>query len=375
MSKKVVVLGTGLAGNAIAIDLAKKYHTTAVDISTKSFAKLQEHNVQTILEDLSDQYEMARLIKEYDLVIGALPGQMGYKTLKTVIGAGKNMVDISFMPEDFMTLDKLAKKNNVTAVVDCGVAPGMSNLILGYHNARMKVESYICYGGGLPHKREWPFEYKVVFSPIDVIQEYTRPARYVESGKLVIKDALSDIEHVDFEQIGTLEAWNSDGLRSLLITMKIPNMIEKTLRYPGTTQNIKVLRDTGFFSKEEIVVRGIKIKPIDVTSKILFPKWQMEPGEGDFTVLKIIISGTEDGKQKEYIYELYDSFDTETNTLSMARTTGYTCTAVADLILQEKYNDPGISPPEYLGAKEGNFEAVMEYLKGRGVNYTVSSRK
>jgi len=297
---------------------------------------------------------------------------MGYKTLKKVIQTGKDIVDISFMPEDFMTLDKLAKEHQVTAVVDCGIAPGMGNLILGYHNENMKVDSSTCYVGGLPQKREWPFEYKAVFSPIDVIEEYTRPARYVENGHLVTRDALSDIELIDFPGIGTLEAWNSDGLRSLLLTMKIPNMIEKTLRYPGTTQNIKVLRETGFFSTEEIVVRGIKIKPIDVTSEILFPKWQLEPGEGDFTVMKLIISGTEDGKKKTYTYNLYDTYDPATHTLSMARTTGFTCTAVADLILQGKYNQPGISPPEYVGARKGNFEAVIEYLKERGVNYEVT---
>ena len=375
MSKKVIVLGTGLVGNAIAIDLAKKYETSAVDISTKHFAKLQQHKVQTIMEDLSDHYEMARLISDYDLVIGALPGHMGYKTLKTVIEAGKDVVDISFMREDFMVLDKLAKKHQVTAVVDCGVAPGMGNLILGYHNANMKVHSFTCYGGGLPQKRAWPFEYMAVFSPSDVIEEYIRPARYVENGHLVTRDALSDIELVEFENVGTLEAWNSDGLRSLLITMKIPNMIEKTLRYPGTTQNIKVLRETGFFSKNEIVVKGIRIKPIDLTSHLLFPKWQLKPGEGDFTVIKLIISGEENDKHIEYTYELFDTYDPDTDTLSMARTTGYTCTAVADLILQGKYNEPGISPPEYVGAKEGNYEAVMEYLKERGVIYKVDSRQ
>jgi lysine 6-dehydrogenase len=375
MPKKVIVLGTGLVGNAIAIDLAKKYDTSAVDISTKYFARLQEHNVKTLLEDLSDLYEMSRLIADYDLVIGALPGHMGYKTLKKVIETGKNIVDISFMPEDFMTLDHLAKKNKITAVVDCGVAPGMGNLILGYHNSKMKVDSFTCYVGGLPIRREWPFEYKAVFSPIDVIEEYMRPARYVEKGHLVVKDALSDIELIDFKQIGTLEAWNSDGLRSLLITMEIPNMIEKTLRYPGTTQNIKILRETGFFSHEEIEVRGVKIKPIDVTSQVLFPKWQLQPGEGDFTIMRIIISGEQDGKKLKYVYELYDSFDADTDTLSMARTTGYTCTAVANLILQDKYKEHGISPPEYVGAKEGNYEAVMAYLRERGVNYEVRSRQ
>ncbi len=148
--------------------------------------------------------------------------------MKAVIEAGKNMVDISFMPEDFFELDKFAKQHNVVVVAYCGVAPGMGNIILGHHHTCMEVKSYECLVGGLPVTREWPYEYKAVFSPIDVIEEYTRPARYIQNYVMVTKEALSDPELVHFDGVGTLESWNSDGLRSLMFTMKnIPNMIEK----------------------------------------------------------------------------------------------------------------------------------------------------
>lgn len=371
MSKTIIVLGCGLVGKAIALDLSSRYETTSADLKTENFEILKKSGIQTIQSDLSDQDRIEHLISGYDLVIGALPGNLGFQTLETAIRTGKNIVDISFMPEDYLKLNNLARSNGVTAVVDCGVAPGMSNIILGYFHKKMKINSFRCYVGGLPLVREWPYQYKAVFSPIDVIEEYTRPARYMAHGQIITKEALSDIEIIDFESVGILEAWNSDGLRSLLKTIDIPNMIEKTLRFPGTTDYLRVLRDTGFFSYQEVDINGKKIRPIDLTAKLLFPIWKMKPGEGDFTVMRIIITGIENGEYREYVCDLYDQFNPETDVLSMARTTGYTCTAVADLILSEGFVSPGICPPEYIGYEEKNYSYVMEYLRKRSVIYKI----
>jgi saccharopine dehydrogenase-like NADP-dependent oxidoreductase len=251
----------------------------------------------------------------------------------------------------------------------------MGNIILGYHNKRMKISSYECLVGGLPIVREWPYEYKAVFSPIDVIEEYIRPARYVQNGVVVTKEALSDPELVHFDEVGTLESWNSDGLRSLIKTMpNIPNMIEKTLRYPGCIEYLRVLRDTGFFSYEEIDIKGHKIKPIDVTAKLLFPKWKLQPGEEEFTIMRIKIEGVEDGASKSYTYNLHDKTDRENGTLSMARTTGYTCTAVAHLVIDQKFKRAGICPPEFLGEESSHFDFIVNYLKQRNVHYRVVSK-
>ena len=310
---------------------------------------------------------MQKIISDFDLVVGAVPGFMGYKMMKDVIEAVKNIVDISFYPEDPFGLDEIAKEKGVVAVMDCGVAPGMGNIILGHHNLNMKVIDYECLVGGLPEKREWPYEYQAVFSPIDVIEEYVRPARFVRNSKMITKEALSDTEIIDFEEIGPLESWNSDGLRTLIDTMPhIPNMIEKTLRYPGCVEYMKVLRESGFFSYDEIEVKGQKIRPIDVTSKLLFPKWEMKEGDKDFTVMRIIIKGKENGNDTIYRYDLLDRF--QNNTISMARTTGFTCTAVANLVLNGDYNRKGISPPEYLGE---HLTFVKKYLEDRSVFYKV----
>lgn len=373
--QKITLLGTGLVGSAIAIDLSRNFDVTAADINKAALEKLTKYGIKTVETDLSVENNVRELIASADIVVGAVPGFMGFKTLKTIIEAKKNVVDISFFPEDPFELDQLAKQNNVTAVIDCGVAPGFCNTILGYHSEKMKVSDYVCLVGGLPEERKWPFEYKAVFSPIDVIEEYIRPARYVQSGELVVREALSDTEIINFKNIGSLESWNSDGLRTLAVTMKgIPNMIEKTLRYPGTVEYLRVIRDCGFFSYDEIDVKGQKIRPIDLTSKLLFPKWKMEEGDRDFTIMRVTVKGEEKGKQKTYIYDLLDKFSSETNTISMARTTGYTCTAAVNLISETGFNHVGICPPEYLGKSENDFKFMISYLKERNVIYEVTER-
>lgn len=377
--KKIVVLGAGLVGKAMAIDLAENFEVTSVDVNEQALADVQKHGIKTEKVDFSNLQLLSSTIQPFDLVVGAVPGFLGLQTARAVIEAGKNMVDISFFPEDPFQLDELAKKKNVTVVTDCGVAPGMGNIILGYHNKRMKINSYECLVGGLPLVREWPYEYKAVFSPIDVIEEYIRPARYVLNSAMVVKKALSDPELVHFDGVGTLESWNSDGLRSLIKTMpNIPNMIEKTLRYPGCIEYLRVLRESGFFSYEEVDVKGVKVRPIDLTAKLLFPKWKLKPGEEEFTVMRIRMSGEENlpagqagNKPKTYEYNLLDRTEKISGTLSMARTTGYTCTAAANLVLSGKFNRKGICPPEYLGEEESHFNFVVDYLKQRGVHYKV----
>lgn len=371
--KKIIVLGAGMVGRAMAIDLCKDLEVYSADISEENLSKLSQHNIKTIKADLSNKETIKELIADKDLVIGAVPGFMGFETFKTVIESGKNTSDISFFDEDPFVLNDLAIKNNVTAVMDIGVAPGMDNIILGYHNKRMQVSDFICLVGGLPAARIWPYEYKAPFSPADVLEEYTRPARFVADGKLITKPALSEPELMLFDDIGTLEAFNSDGLRSLIKTMPdIPNMIERTLRYPGHIELMRVFRESGFFSKEEIDIKGKKIRPLDLTSKLLFPLWKLGDEEKEFTVMRVIVSGKEDGKKVTYTYDLFDRYDSTTKTSSMARTTGYTCTATARLILEDRFMRKGVSTPEFVGEDENCFKGIFAYLKERNINYKMN---
>jgi saccharopine dehydrogenase-like NADP-dependent oxidoreductase len=357
----------------MAIDLAKdsQFIVTVADISEKNLFKLaQIENIKTIQTDLSDKERLKKLVSSFDIVLSAVPGFMGYKTLKTVIEAGKNIIDIAFFPEDLFTLDDLAKEKGVIAISDIGVAPGMSNVLIGYVDSYLdKTEKAITYVGGLPVVREWPYEYKAVFSPIDVIEEYTRPARYIENGREVVKPALSDPELLNFEGVGTLEAFNSDGLRSLAKTIDAPYMIEKTLRYPGHIEKMAVLRDTGFFNKEKIEVNGVMVSPLDLTTKLLFPKWELKEGEEDLTVMQVIIEGIKDGQRLRYTYDLLDYYDPETKTHSMARTTGYTATMAVRMIAQGLYTRTGVSAPEHVGKNPDCVDFLLDGLDERGVIY------
>jgi lysine 6-dehydrogenase len=372
----VLVLGSGLVGRPMAIDLAKdiSYKVTVTDLSKKNLDKISDElSINKREQDLSNPHELQVLLKDYDIVLNALPGHLGFNTLKEIIKAGKNVVDIAFFPEDPFKLDELAKQNNVTAVVDCGVAPGMSNLLAGYVDSILdKTEKILIYVGGLPVIREYPFEYKAGFSPIDVIEEYTRPARYVENGKMVVRPALSDPEFINFPDIGTLESFNSDGLRTLAFTLGAPNMKEKTLRYPGHIDKMLLLRESGFFSKDEIEVNGMKIRPIDFTSKLLFPIWELKEGDEEFTVMKVIVEGELDKKKLRYTYDLLDRRDDKTNTCSMARTTGYTATTVLNLITNGLFNKKGICPPEFIGQKSECVGFVLNKLRGKGILYKLT---
>lgn len=368
--KKVVVLGAGMIGRTIASELAKKYDVMCCDISEQNLRLLPKmKNLSLLICNIRVLKELHKAIASADIVIGAVPGFMGYEMVKRVIEAGKNLVDISFFPEDALELDALAKKNNVTAVVDCGLAPGMDNVLLGYHSTHMKVEDFVCMVGGLPKKRTLPFQYKAPFSPIDVLEEYTRPARIVENHQIVVKPALSEPELIEFEAVGTLEAFNTDGLRSLIKTIPIKNMKEITLRYPGHRQLMEAIRDMGFFNQAEVDIHGVKVKPIDVTAQLFFPKWKYEANEDEFTVMRVIIKGYENNIPITYTYNLYDEFDKDSQTSSMARTTGFTCCAAAELILQNKFSQKGIIVPEFLGKKEKAYRFILEYLSDRNIHY------
>ena len=373
---KIAVLGSGMVGRTMALDLATRHEVTAFDLQEEPLQLLQslDPGIRVVRADLSAFEQYAGWLAPFDLVVTAVPGFMGYRTLEAVIGAGKDVADISFFPEDALQLDAIARRAGVTVITDVGVAPGMSNLILGRYNEMMAVSSFECYVGGLPKIRRKPFEYKAPFSPIDVIEEYTRPARLKENGHIVVKPALSERSYMDFEGIGTLEAFNTDGLRSLLHTMAhIPNLKEQTLRYPGHINLILALQQAGFFDDAAMDINGVRIRPIDVSTRILFREWKLEPGEEEFTVMRVIVDGIQDGKAVRVEYNLLDRYDVAGGTSSMSRTTGYTCVAAAELILGGMFRERGVFPPELVGRDARCFDFVLAYLEERGVRWRKSA--
>jgi len=371
---RITVLGTGIVGRVIAEDLAHdpEFDVTAVDFNQKALDRIvAETPVRVLRADLRETERVAAVAADSDLVVCAVPGFLGFETVKAVIEAGRNVVDISFFSEDAFLLDAAARAKGVTAVVDCGVAPGLCNIIAGHtYGLLERTESYTCYVGGLPKTREWPFEYKAVFSPPDVLEEYIRPARFKEQGREVVRPALSDVEQMEFPEVGMLEAFNTDGVRTLIKTLDIPSMREKTLRYPGHANLMRIFKESGFLDAAPIDLDGQMVRPIALTSKLLFDRWRLNEGEEDLTVMRVVIEGQQKGRGYRYTYHLLDRYDEETNTTSMARTTGYTCAIIARQVIKGLFTRKGVCPPEFIGQGVRCYENLMAEYEKRNIRVT-----
>ncbi len=379
MPPRIAILGCGLVVSTMVRDLAadENYDVIAVDADAARLEQITTaRRIQRRVADLSDQKEIRALADDADLICGALPSKLGFEAMQTIAASGTSFADISFMIEDARAANEAAQQSGATIVYDCGVAPGLANMCIGHAAATFdELEDVVYYVGGLPYARRWPYEYTAPFAPSDVIEEYVRPARMIENGTVVTKPALSEPELLDFDRIGTLEGFNTDGLRSLLDTVKATCMREKTLRYPGHCELMRVLRETGFFSDAPLQLRDQTVRPLELTSKLLFDQWRLLPGQRDFTVLRVVATGTRGSQRSTMTYELFDEADAESGEQSMARTTAYPCTIIARLIAETAFQQPGVHPPETLGRDEGVFRSVLEQLKQRGVQLTMSESK
>jgi saccharopine dehydrogenase-like NADP-dependent oxidoreductase len=199
------------------------------------------------------------------------------------------------------------------------------------------------------------------------LEEYTRPSRVVEHGQVVIKEALSEPELMDFPVVGTLEAFNTDGLRSLAYNLQVPFMKEKTLRYPGHIELMRVFRHTGLFSKEPISVGGATVRPLDVTAALLFPKWTFDEGEADITVMRVLAEGTRAGQRTRLVWDLFDRYDPASGLRSMSRTTGFAATSMLALMARGMVPEHGVFTPEVLGRRPGLAEAFLAEYQARGI--------
>lgn len=380
---RVIVLGVGMVGRTMALDLAQRHEVLACDRSRDALAHLtRDAETQAVVPplrtreiDVADPAAVGAAVRGFDLAVTAVPGRLGFGTLRAVIETGTPVADISFGPEDVLELDGLARERGSCAIVDIGVAPGLDNVILGHYDQVWDLSEFECLVGGLPQEPTGPWWYKAPFSPADVLEEYVRPARRMEGGRVVTRPALSDPELVEVPGVGTLEAFNTDGLRSILSTMShIPSMREKTLRWPGHRELVMALRESGLLSDEPISVvdaagEAVQIVPREVTSRLLFEQWVLRPGEPEFTAMRVTLRGVDrrTGLHREAVYELLDRTDPATGTSSMARATGYTCTAAAELILSRTFETPGVHPGERIGAVPGVLDQVLAHLNERGV--------
>ena len=353
-----------MIGSFIAEELCNDFEVTIIDNNKSTLNQIKKRNyrVSAINFDVNNGI-IEDIIANYDLAINCLPGFMGFGMLKKIIQCKVSCVDISFMPENCLELSELALKNNCLVIPDAGVAPGLSNLIIGNIVANNEIEEIQTMVGGLPKKKNPPWNYKAPFSPIDVIEEYTRPARIRIDGKTEVREALSKKQRLDVEGIGELEAFLTDGLRTLLDSKglsKVPNLMEFTIRYPGHCDLIRKMIRDGKFSNE--IVKGKKITRKEETSGELFESWKLEKGEEEFTFMLILAVPSEG---KEISYTIYDEF-TEGAT-SMARTTGLTACAFSRLVLENKIREKGVICPETLGMNDVFYDYVLDYLRDKGI--------
>jgi saccharopine dehydrogenase-like NADP-dependent oxidoreductase len=344
---------------------------TVADCSAAALASVGGPRITTRTLDLQEAGSLEGLLWEHDLVVGAVPGPLGFETLRRVIEGGRDAVDISFFPEDALELDALARQRGVRVVVDAGLAPGLGNLILGHLEASLEsTESFSCVVGGLPVNPTGIWQYRAPFSPMDVLGEYTRPARFRRGGEDQVQPALEELESVDLPGVATLEAFLTDGLRTLLQTSRTPNLVEKTLRYPGHAEKVRVLRESGFLDEAPLEIDGVVIRPLDLSVRLLERAWAFADGEEDLTVMRVVVEGREGAGRVRHVYDLFDRYDPETGTSSMARTTGYTCGAIVRWLAQGRWNRAGVAAPETL-AREGRcLEFVLARLTERGVRLT-----
>jgi saccharopine dehydrogenase-like NADP-dependent oxidoreductase len=374
--KKIAVLGSGLVGSLMAKELAAdgRFEVTAYDRSEEALGALAGlPRLRTARADFASAGEIARAAEAADVVVGSVPGHLGHAMLKTVIEARKPVADISFAPEDPFVHDALAKRNAVPAIVDCGVSPGLSNLAIGRAESLLEnTDAIRILVGGLPFRRVKPFEYRSVFSPTDVLEEYTRPARIRENGRTVVRPALSEVEEVDLPVVGTLEAFNSDGLRTLLVTSRAANVCEKTLRYPGHAALMRAFRDAGFFGDAPVDAGGASVVPRALTEALFVASWRRPPEEEEFTILSVTCRGTRRGRPEVRRYDLFDRTDPKTGATSMARTTGFPCVLAAAMLADGTWGRPGVHPPEILGREPAVWDAMVAGLAARGVSFTES---
>ena len=376
---KAVQIGGGLVGQLIVADMKEDFEITVVDPSESALREIEKKypGVKTARASATDPASLGPALEGADIVTAGVPGRFGFEMMKTVIGLGKNLVDISFMAEDFEDLDGMARDKGVTVIPDLGVAPGMSNFLMGRGAALLdEVEDARIFVGGIPTKLVPPFNYQVTWSPKDCIEEFTRPVTIVNDFKKEVVEATSGLHLRDFPGVGTLEAFYTDGLRSLAKNIKARKLGEMTLRWPGHVEQMRLLRSMGLFDENPRKLGGRDVVPLDVAADLLFPMWKMDPekGDRDLTVMQVEVHGFKGSDEMTHSWYLLDYFDEKTWNTSMSRCTGCSCSIFARAVAKGLVRQKGVLPAEKLAGDDHLYAYVLEEQKKRGIRYTESSR-
>ncbi|HUW47926.1 MAG TPA: saccharopine dehydrogenase family protein [Patescibacteria group bacterium] len=372
---KVIAVGSGNIGSVAVEDLATRMKSTEIVIADKDDSRskavverIGRNNVSSMQLDIADCNKLVQTLKKFDLAMGFLPGALGYTLMKACTKAKKSLIDVSYMVENPLKLQSAASKARITIVPDCGLAPGISNFLVGHAYAKLeKTSSVKIMVGGLPEKPVPPLGYVITWSPDGLIDEYTRKAVIVQHGKKTEVEALGGVEAINFPEVGKLEAFYTDGLRTLSQTLKdVEEMWEKTLRYPGHAEKIKMIERLGFFEEEKVKIGGTMVSPRRLTARLLERKLKI-PEIKDFVAMKIEVSGVKNGKRLSFVYHMLDKYDQKHGITAMARTTAYPMSIVAQLMLKGIIKQKGVIPPEKLGMEKEVVQEFLSELKKRDI--------
>ena len=395
--KNVIVLGSGLMGSSIALDLISSNAVgklTVADSNPETLKLLEQRalrrrqvsgssdyaeKLETLQFDITkDADDLKQLLSRFDLGVGALPHGIAEKAVMTAVESKVDFVDLifSWRYEDNSAIDAKAKKNGVTIIPACGLAPGLTNILAKYGADQMEEVDYVKISvGGIPEVPKPPLNYRIVFAVDSVLEEYMRDAVIVKDGKKVIMPALSGLEELKFSEFPEekFEAFITDGLSTLPETLKkVKNMEEKTIRWKGHAEDIALLIDLGLFSERPINLgrSGTRVAPRALLSTLLEKKLAMHQGDKDMTLLRVDVKGRKrkgDKTTRTREYEMVDRYDSTTQTTSMARTTAYPCSIVAQMILEGKIAETGFIPPE-LAIRDDRFDEYIARLERKGLN-------
>jgi lysine 6-dehydrogenase len=370
---KYAVFGAGMMGRVMVQDLLESEsdaEVTLCDVDESSLVETESDRVTIRVVDVTDRTATVNVLREHDVAIGGLPHGRSLALVEAAVEAGTSLVDlVGSGPDQRAALSDRAKVAGCLIVPGCGVAPGISNFCIGQGVELLdETRTGVIYVGGIPKRKRPPLFYETVYLMESVFNACLRPATILERGKEVTVEPMSGLETISFDEVGPLEAYYTDGLASLSLTMqgKIKeNLFEKTLRYPGHVERLLFLRECGLLGREPVRVGDDEVIPRDLVLQVLKPHLKLGP-EGDLLVMRVMVEGTKSGREVRHTFELIDAYDVEKHHTAMGRTTGYTATIAARMIANGELDDKGVVFPEllFIGSR---YQTMVDRLAERGV--------
>lgn len=374
---KMLVLGAGLQGCACAFDLLGDPEVTQVTLAdlqperrARFLAKREDARFHAITLDVTDHAAVLEVMRQHDAVLSAIPYYFNGPMAKLAVEAGCHFADLGGNTEIVMEqkqLDAEAKAKGLSIMPDCGLAPGMVNILAAEGIRRLdRADRVRIFVGGLPQHPEPPLNYQIVYSLEGALDYYTTPSWILRDGKPVTVDALSELEPVEFDApIGTLEAFHTAGGISTMpfsFEGKIREMEYKTLRYPGHADLMRAIRELGLLSNEPIKIKGKDVVPRDAFIASVSPKLTKPEGR-DLVALRVVVSGEKDGAPHRTTFDLVDRYDEVNGISAMMRTTGYSLAITGLVQARKQVIRFGVTTPD-----EGMpFDRYVDGLKQRGV--------